>query len=360
MKLRKLASFLDKSHLRPLLAACMPARGIVGLNYHRIGDGSRSELDRGLWSASEEGFDQQLAWLKLNSDVISPAEIDLARRDSSGRHVLITFDDGYKDNYDCAVPTLRRHGLTATFFIATGFIDDPRLAWWDEIASQIRRTDRDEIDLPQWLPQPQRLVVGQREAVIRTMLRKFKSLPGDQAKRFLADLRDATQASPPSLHHEDLWMSWDMLREMDAAGMTIGGHTTILSYPDPRPRNNGQRYGLRRASRRDQQRIDYFSYPVGNRIVQSDSISACGFRRRLRVPTMAVSPASMPIATTCRVAIEATSIEAGFAPSSTAAPVRPPTGRYCLADPQYVTTCQTAPVGLGKIWSLREAEFNQR
>ncbi|HQZ01321.1 MAG TPA: polysaccharide deacetylase family protein [Thauera sp.] len=268
MKLRKLASFLDKSHLRPLLAACMPARGIVGLNYHRIGDGSRSELDRGLWSASEEGFDQQLAWLKLNSDVISPAEIDLARKDSSGRHVLITFDDGYKDNYDCAVPTLRRHGLTATFFIATGFIDDPRLAWWDEIASQIRRTDRDEIDLPQWLPQPQRLVVGQREAVIRTMLRKFKSLPGDQAKRFLADLRDATQASPPSLHHEDLWMSWDMLREMDAAGMTIGGHTVnhiVLSGSSAAEQWTEISTCAARIETEIGKRMDYFSYPVGNR-----------------------------------------------------------------------------------------------
>lgn len=284
MKLRKLANFLDKSRLRPLLAACLPAQGIIGLNYHRIGDGSRSELDRGLWSASEEGFDQQLAWLKLNSDVISPADIDIARKDARSRHVLITFDDGYQDNYDLAFSALRRHRLPATFFIATGFIDDPRLPWWDEIASQIRRTDRDTIDLPEWLPEPQKLVVGQRELVIRKLLRIFKSLPGDEANRFLSDLLGATQTSSPPRNHEDLWMTWDMLREMDSAGMTIGGHTVnhvVLSgYPFEDQWDEISTCAARIETEIGK-RMDYFAYPVGNRSSFNQDSAEC--LRRLDV-----------------------------------------------------------------------------
>ncbi len=276
MKLRRLASLLERSRLRPLLSACMPARGIVGLNYHRIGDGSHSDLDRGLWSASEEGFDQQLAWLKLNSEVISPADIDMARKDSRNRHVLITFDDGYQDNFDLAFSALRRHGLPATFFIATGFIDDPRLPWWDEIASQIRCTDLDTIDLPEWLPEPMPLIVGQRESVIRTLLRKFKSLPGDGSDRFMADLRDATQTSATSLHQDDLWMSWDMIREMDAAGMTIGGHTVnhvVLSMASPEDQWEEISTCAARIEAEVGKRMEYFAYPVGNRnSFNSDSI----------------------------------------------------------------------------------------
>lgn len=268
MKLRKLANFLDKSRLRPVLAACMPARGIVCLNYHRIGDGSRSRLDRGLWSASAEAFDRHLAWLKLHSEVISPADIDMARKDVRNRHVLITFDDGYQDNYDLAFSTLQRHGLPATFFIATGFIDDPRLPWWDEIAGQIRCTEHEAIDLPEWLPEPLPLIVGEREPVIRTLLRKFKSLPGEEADRFLSDLREATQACPTSLHHEDLWMTWDMLREMDAAGMTIGGHTVnhiVLSRAPAEEQWEEISTCATRIETEIGKRMDYFAYPVGDR-----------------------------------------------------------------------------------------------
>ena len=268
MKLRRLAGILDRCHLRPLLSACMPARGIIGLNYHRIGDGSRSRLDRGLWSASEEGFDQQLAWLKLNSEVISPADIDMARKDVRNRHVLITFDDGYLDNYELAFSALRRHSLPASFFIATGFIDDPRLPWWDEIASQIRSTDLAMINLPKWLPASMPLIVGERESVIRTLLQKFKSLPGDDANRFLSDLREATKACPTSLHQDDLWMSWDMIREMDAAGMTIGGHTVnhiVLSGASAEDQWEEISTCAARIEAELGKRMEYFAYPVGNR-----------------------------------------------------------------------------------------------
>ena len=267
MKLRKIAGILDKTRLRSLLAACLPARGIVGLNYHRIGDGSSSELDRGLWSASVEGFDQQLAWLKLNSDVISPADIDSARKDPRSRHVLITFDDGYLDNYEYAFAALRRHGLPGTFFIATGFIDDPRLPWWDEIASLVRRSSVEAIALPQWLPEPQPLIVGQRESVVRKLLSRYKSLPTEEASRFMAELRDAARASPAA-RGEDLWMSWDMLREMDAAGMTIGGHTVnhvVLSGATAEQQWLEISTCAARIESEIGKRMDYFAYPVGNR-----------------------------------------------------------------------------------------------
>ena len=113
--------------------------GLVGLNYLRIGDGRQSPFDRGLWSATAEAFDEQLAWIKKNYDVVSPADLPAAK---SGRRVIITFDDGYRDNYTAAFPVLQRHGLPATFFVATGFIDEPRLPWWDEIAWMVRSSKR--------------------------------------------------------------------------------------------------------------------------------------------------------------------------------------------------------------------------
>ena len=51
-----------------------------------------------------------------------------------GRHLVITFDDGYRDNARCALE-LKRRGLPACFFVTTGFIGSSRNAWWDSLRS---------------------------------------------------------------------------------------------------------------------------------------------------------------------------------------------------------------------------------
>jgi peptidoglycan/xylan/chitin deacetylase (PgdA/CDA1 family) len=262
-----MAGFLGKAHLRRALAACFPSRGILGLNYHRIGDGSESSLDRGLWSATTESFDQQLAYLKLNCDVISPADIDDARRERRGLHVLVTFDDGYLDNYDLAFPALCRHGVPATFFIATGFIDDPRLPWWDEIANIVRSSTREILEFPQWLAAPLPLGTGQRERAIRTLLDTYKMLPAAQATHLLAALR-ATASDRFRSAGRQLWMNWDMIRDMDAHGMTIGGHTVshvVLSGTSRERQWEEISTCAARISEEIGKPMEYFAYPVGGR-----------------------------------------------------------------------------------------------
>ncbi len=56
---------------------------------------------------------------------------ELGGKDSGGT-LSITFDDGYRDNFEHAAPILERFGLPATFFVATGFIGSDEVAWWDK------------------------------------------------------------------------------------------------------------------------------------------------------------------------------------------------------------------------------------
>ena len=51
------------------------------------------------------------------------------------RHLVITFDDGYRDNAHCAALELKRRGLPACFFVTTGFVGSSRNAWWDSLRS---------------------------------------------------------------------------------------------------------------------------------------------------------------------------------------------------------------------------------
>ncbi len=263
----KTARLLATPGLRRLVSTALRWEGVLILNYHRVGDGSNSIHDRNLWSASSEAFDTQLAFLKSHSDVIGLDEIESSLEQRGGRHVAITFDDGYLDNYELAYPLLRQHRLPAAFFIATGFIDKPRLPWWDEIAMLVRTTDAGQLDLHPWLPGPLSLQHDHRGEAIRILLRIYKSLPIDDAELLLERLREQTRCVSTNAPVKQHWMDWTMIRDMAANGMTIGGHTvhhpvlSRLSLEQQRAEITGCAARLRDEL---DQPMDYFAYPVGS------------------------------------------------------------------------------------------------
>ena len=104
------ARVLDMPPLRALARRAPLWRGVLVLNYHRIDDGSRSVLDRGVLSATPEALDAQLRFLRQHVEVVRLEDVEDARA-RRGRHVLLTFDDGYRDNFELAFPLLRAHGL---------------------------------------------------------------------------------------------------------------------------------------------------------------------------------------------------------------------------------------------------------
>jgi peptidoglycan/xylan/chitin deacetylase (PgdA/CDA1 family) len=242
------ARLLAARPLRPL-AALVPLRpGLVVLSYHRIAEESDPPPDPGLWSATPSQFAAQLELLQRNFDVISVAELPAALRARRGRRVLITFDDGYRDNYEHALPALRAAGLPAAFFLSTGFLDRPRLSWWDEIAWMIRQGGRDE-------------------AEIAANTDRYKQLPGGEGEAFLDELseRCGCGRAPISLA-ASTWMTWDMAREIEEAGMTIGGHTVdhpVLARLD----REGQEREIEGCRKRLDEELgvamEVFSYPVG-------------------------------------------------------------------------------------------------
>ena len=96
------------------------AEGVVVLIYHRVGGGSDSEVDLDL-----ETFEAQLDLLAQRHDVLTLDSAVTAL--ASGQPisgVVLTFDDGTDDFTDVVVPALARHGVPATLYAATQFIDE--------------------------------------------------------------------------------------------------------------------------------------------------------------------------------------------------------------------------------------------
>lgn len=96
---------------------------VTVLAYHRIAV-SRNDVN----AVSPSVFDKQMAYLKDHYDVINMSDFMgiLADRKCLRRAVVVTFDDGYRDNFTNAVPVLRKHGIPACFFISTGFMGNEK------------------------------------------------------------------------------------------------------------------------------------------------------------------------------------------------------------------------------------------
>lgn len=191
------------------------------LNYHRV----LVEQDPLFpHEVIRETFDAQMSRLKAAFNVLPL--IDAVECLKTGtlpaRAVCITFDDGYADNATVALPILQRHGLTATFFIATAYLNGGRM-FNDTVIEAIRHARHDKLDLTE-------LGLGQHdvstaEAKARTIshvLSFVKYQPLDEREETTARLCELAQCG--SLP-DNLMMTTAQLKSLYRAGMEIGAHT---------------------------------------------------------------------------------------------------------------------------------------
>ncbi len=190
------------------------------LTFHRV-----TELPDPLFPGEmhAERFDRLCAILARTANVLPLDEAVrlLCAGRLPARALSISFDDGYADNHDQALPILRRHGLCATFFISTGFIGGGCM-WNDRVIEAVRRARVNELDLEDWqlgrigLPH-----IEARRAAIATLLRAFKYMPLEQRLARCTALAERAGVALP----DDLMMSWSQVCALAEQGMQIGAHT---------------------------------------------------------------------------------------------------------------------------------------
>lgn len=141
------------------------------------------------------------------------------------RALAITFDDGYADNEELAGPILHRLGLTATFFVATGFLAGGCM-WNDAIIEGVRACREDALDLTRiGLGRIALASIADRRRAIDLTLRRIKHLaPAERSAAVDAVVESAGAGAPPPL-----MMRPEQIRRLRALGMDIGAHT--VSHP---------------------------------------------------------------------------------------------------------------------------------
>jgi len=227
-KKRMLSDFLEKTRLLNLLER-VPASALIIINYHRVyHDKLVTEFDSGVFCPSMEEFDQQMAFLSKHTNLMTEdAVVELVQSGKSPpkRSTLVTFDDGYRDNYLFAVPILRKYSVPAIFFIPIESIEKSRVGWWDIIAYFIKHTEKETIPF-----RGERLLLRtktEKEDAIRALQDYMKSVKSEESQDFLSNLSLVCGVDFPSkdIQREEL-MSWDQIKEIGGTELlSIGSHT---------------------------------------------------------------------------------------------------------------------------------------
>ncbi len=181
-------------------------------------------------------FDEILGWLKSWFNVL-PLDAAVRRLQAGSlpsRAAALSFDDGYADNHDEALPLLRRHGLPCSFFVATDFLDGGRM-WNDSLIEAVRRSPLPRLDLRGLEGHDGRQALdlgchsitstGERRVALRALIPLCKYLPPRPRQTLVEAIAQRAEAALP----DDLMMSSAQVRALHEAGMQIGAHTA--SHP---------------------------------------------------------------------------------------------------------------------------------
>jgi peptidoglycan/xylan/chitin deacetylase (PgdA/CDA1 family) len=212
-------------------------------------------------------FEEICVWLKQWLNIL-PLDEAIARFKNGSlpdRAGAITFDDGYADNHDIALPILQKLGLTATFFVATGFLNGGRM-WNDSVTECVRLTPLDSIPMGDLLGSEFSSVpvatLDQKRAAIQRIIAHIKYSPLAQRAALAEQVALNAKVQLP----QDLMMTSMQLLAMRQAGMQIGAHTTnhpILAKLDMKSARSEIEQSKADLENLLGQRIGLFAYPNG-------------------------------------------------------------------------------------------------
>jgi peptidoglycan/xylan/chitin deacetylase (PgdA/CDA1 family) len=210
---------------------------IVG--YHRVVEdferSRKSAIPSMLISAAM--FEQHIDWLAKRFDIVSLDEI--GSHLESGRHsrkpaAAITFDDGYQDVYQFAIPLLRRKGIPAAVFVVTSLVGKKEAPIFDRFYLLLRLLSERGLPLASSVGSALRSI-GCDEGILKSfhashdepfhlMTVVLNTFSQEQVRGALALLEERTPL-PMGQMNEMMPMTWEMLEGMNREGFTIGSHT---------------------------------------------------------------------------------------------------------------------------------------
>ncbi len=207
---------------------------ITVLTYHRVArKDDPTVLDEDVVDVCPEQLARHLRFIKRWFDPIGVDQLCAFAR-GRGRlprnPLMVTFDDGYRDNHDVALPILVKHGVRAVFFLATDYVQRRKLYWWDRVSLLVARSRRPRLVMA--YPEPTSISLegpDARRKAARRIQRIVKDRSGLDLGRFLDELERAADVTIGTEEERRLVdktvMTWEHANALRRAGMDVQSHT---------------------------------------------------------------------------------------------------------------------------------------
>ncbi len=224
-----LAKVLYNIGTTKLMNAYWGASRLTVLAYHRILDVNTPGFDfyEPNVSASPTLFAREMAYVAQHFNVVDlKAVVDFVYHKAPlpERPLLITFDDGYLDNYQNALPVLKKYGFPAVIFLMTHWMTHTHeRSWWDKCAYYFYHTRKDSAELPlvglRDLSTPQA-----RRAAREALMPKLKLISEQEKLQRLAEIGDVL-GIPQIPQEQQIFVTWEQVRELVANRVACQPHT---------------------------------------------------------------------------------------------------------------------------------------
>lgn len=221
---------ISASGLDRLAAPLTRGRGCI-LTFHRVSNAPPPRLPE---NAGLTITPQFLAAVieelrRLGHDIIPLAEVPARLQGESPPFAVLTFDDGYRDLRDEALPVLRAHGAPFTAFLCTGFADRSAPLWWLDLEAVAQRTEVLQAHLPDGTFSMPARTEAEKMLALRALYWRLRTLDEAPFREALAAIC-TTYGVDPTQEVGALCMDWDELRAFAQEPLaSIGAHS--LTHP---------------------------------------------------------------------------------------------------------------------------------
>jgi CelD/BcsL family acetyltransferase involved in cellulose biosynthesis/peptidoglycan/xylan/chitin deacetylase (PgdA/CDA1 family) len=232
--------------------------------YHRVND----DYDPFLPAIPVAAFRRQMEFLKKHFPVLSLDELASNSFPQNGEKycVVITFDDGYRDNFLCAFPVLKTLNLPATIFLTTGCLDSGELPWYDQISWAFKLTIQARLDLSH-LGGPDASLAGRSERLqaMNNTLAWLRVINEGDRLRYIPQVLNALRV-PAQLCTPNAMLNWEEVRQMHRHNIFFGAHTVShpvlakVSIDELKTEIVGSKNKI---EEKLQRAVEHFAYPFG-------------------------------------------------------------------------------------------------
>ena len=237
-------------------------KGTRVLSYHRFPVELAGELER------------QCAYFRRNFTLVSLDTFALALRDNRPlpeNSLVVTVDDGYEDSYSVAAPIFQKHGIPATVYLVSDFLDRKTWLWWDQLSYAFARSRNEQIMLHLPGRGPETIKLGsaaERQNHATQCALALLRINCMDAQQDLQQICEDLGVSIPSEPSADfLPLSWEKVKEMSAMGISFGSHTVSHRILGTIPSWEERRHEVTESKRRIEEmsglEIRHFCFPNG-------------------------------------------------------------------------------------------------